>query len=186
MKTLLITALSLITLTAFAQKDTVGLKIPYTDGAVLYEKVFETPGIPKAALLNNSHVWFIQCQKGDDDIQLLDTSLFKIVGKGSEPLSFKGPLNVTVPMVARTTIQIDCKDNKYRCRIYNITLDNADTSAINRFETTPEQLVATLTGNGTGSGLNKNQARRLLESLNATINNTMAAMYKTIGDKNDF
>jgi len=46
--------------------------------------------------------------------------------------------------------------------------------------------VATLTGNGTGSDLNKNQARRLLESLNATINNTMAAMYKTIGDKNDF
>jgi len=97
MKTLIIIALSLITLTAFAQKDTVGLKIPYSNGAVVYEKVFEAPGVSKAALLNNGHVWFIQCQKGDDDIQLLDTSLFKIVGKGSEPLSFKGPLNVTYP-----------------------------------------------------------------------------------------
>ena len=41
-----------------AQKDTVGLKIPVTDGAVIYERVFDVPGKSKADLYKNAQLWF--------------------------------------------------------------------------------------------------------------------------------
>lgn len=185
MKTPLIIALLFVAGTAFAQKDTVGLKIPYADGTVVYEKVFDTPGIKKAALFSNSQVWFIQRYTGRD-IVLLDTSLAKIVEIVREPLSFKGPLNINVPCIARMTVQVDCKDNKYRCRFYKISISTDRSYTGDKIETTPEELVTTLTGNGTLMSLNKNQARRLLESLNAMVSNTMASLFKTMSDKNDF
>jgi hypothetical protein len=185
MKTLLITIFTLITATAFAQKDTVGLNIPYADGVVVYERVFEATGVSKAALYDNSLLWLTQRYKGDRYLEISDTATARVTGKGREIVNFTGPLNHLMPFEGLFTIQIDCKDNRYRCRIYNIILSTDEGNKSDRTIITPEELVATLTGKPEGV-LNKNQARRMLESLNTTINDTMASLYKTMADKNDF
>jgi len=186
MKTLFVLIFTLITGTAFAQKDTVGLNIPYADGAVVYEKVFDAPGISKAELYSNSQLWFTQHYRGEKDIEIADTAMARVVGKGKEIVNFVGPLNLSMPFNDSFTIQIDCKDNKYRCRMYKMTLSSQEANKSDRTIITPEELTATLAGQTGGSGLNKNQARRMMESLNTTVNNTMTSLYKTMTDKNDF
>jgi hypothetical protein len=54
MKKLLILALIIFTKSAFAQKDTVGLNIPFANNTVVYERVFEVPNAPKNMLFGNA------------------------------------------------------------------------------------------------------------------------------------
>jgi hypothetical protein len=186
MRNLFFVILLFISAPVFAQKDTTGLHIPINDGAVVYEKVFNAPGRSKAELYSNARLWFVEHYKGINSIEIADTVMSRLVGKGKETVNFIGPLNMAMPFDGKLTIQIDCKDGKYRCRIFNITLSSREPDPKDRTTTTPEDMVDVLTGKSSASPLNKNQARRMLESLNTTINNTLTSLYKTMIDNNDF
>ncbi|MDB5136029.1 MAG: hypothetical protein JWP37_2632 [Mucilaginibacter sp.] len=184
MRKLLFVIFILITNIAFAQKDTIGLNIPISNGKVIYERVFKTPGKSKSELYNNAQTWFIEHYNGARNIEINDTTMGRLVGRGKEIVNFKGPLGVLMPFDNRLTIQIDCKDSVYRCRIFNMRLSYPKTTTTDDIDTNPEEMVSILTGK---SGvLNKNQARRMLESLNITINDTMLSLYKNMTEKDDF
>ena len=188
-KSLLLSSLFLFIIKgAFAQKDTVGLHIPFSEGTVVYEKVFDAPGKSKADLYSSAQLWFITHYKGDRDILAQDSIAGKIVGKGKEIVNWEGPVSTVIPFNNFLTIQIDCKDSKYRIRMYNMHLIAPKNYNIDGTETTPEDMVNLLTGQPTASAaaFNKKQATRMLESLNITINNTMASLYKTMTDNDDF
>jgi hypothetical protein len=186
MKNLRFIILLFISTSSFAQKDTTGLHIPMSDGAVVYEKVFESPGKSKAELYSNARLWFIERYKGTNDIVVADSAMSRLVGKGRELVNFTGPMNVAMPFDDRLTIQIDCKDGRYRCRIFNMTLISRELDQKDRIVTSPEEMVNILNGKGGVSGLNRNQARRMIESLNTTIDMTMMSLFKTMTDKDDF
>ncbi len=186
MKNLIIALFALISVSASAQKDTAGLKMPVITGNVVYEQVFETPGKTRYQLFNDAQQWFIARYKSFRNIEVTDSVNVRVIGKGKEIVNYVGPLNVSLPFISRMTIQIDCKDGKFRSRMSSINLTPRDTSASGNFVTTPEELVDMLNGKSQINGLNKNQARRLLESLNITINNTMLSIQKALADKNDF
>jgi len=186
MKKLPFIILLLLTKFTFAQKDTVGLHIPYSEGSVVYERVFAANGKSKDQLYSNAKLWFINHYNNSREILSQDSTVGRVVGKGKETIQFKGPLSVIVPFDDRMTIQIDVKDNRYRCRMYNMTLSTQETDKKDRTVATPEELVNTLTGKGNTSALNKSQARRMLESLNTTIDAAMASLNKTMNDDDDF
>jgi hypothetical protein len=184
MRKFLFAILILFTNVAFAQKDTIGLNIPVSNGKVVYERVFKTPGKSKPELYNSAQTWFIEHYNGARNIEINDTIMGRFVGRGKEIVNFKGPLGVSMPFDDRLTIQIDCKDSVYRCRIFNMRLSYPKTTTTDEINTNPEEMVSILTGKG--GVLNKNQARRMLESLNTTINNTMQSLYKSMTEKDDF
>lgn len=186
MKNLLLAALLLTSTAALAQKDTTGLHIPFANGNVVYEKVFDAPGKTKLQLFNSAQQWFIGRYKTDRGIEVLDTVNMRVIGKGKETVNFSSGFNASGPFADLMSIQIDCKDGKYRCRLYSITLTNGDVHATNNLldnlVTNPENIVSFLGGKSGTSHLNKNQARGILEALNATINNVMMSLDKTMND----
>ena len=182
MKNLFLAIMFLVPIAAFAQKDTTGLHIPMSNGSVVYEKIFEAPGKTKMQLFNSAQQWFIERYKTDKSIEVLDTANMRVLGKGKEMVNFIGPFNAAMTFVDRMSIQIDCKDGKYRCRMYSMTLANDDTSQMGKITTSPEEMVSIATGKSEPSGLNKKQARRVIESLNAAVNNAMMSLDKTMND----
>ncbi|MBS1527165.1 MAG: DUF4468 domain-containing protein, partial [Bacteroidetes bacterium] len=149
-------------------------------------KVFDAPGKTKIQLFNSAQQWFIGRYKTDDGIEVLDTSNMRVIGKGKETVNFSSGLNASGPFRSLMSIQIDCKDGKYRCRLYSITLTNGNVHATNNLldnlVINPESMVDLLTGKSGQSQLTKNQARGMLQALNATINNTIASLDKTMND----
>ena len=126
MKKLLVLALIIFAKSAFAQKDTVGLNIPFVNNTVVYEKVFDVPNVPKNLLYSNAGLWFAETHPyvQDTQLELVDPVLSRVVGrvKSSTVIVTNKVLwdtyygNITYNF----TLQVDCKDNKYRIRIYNI------------------------------------------------------------------
>ena len=141
MKNLIIALFALISVSASAQKDTAGLKMPVITGNVVYEQVFETPGKTRYQLFNDAQQWFIARYKSFRNIEVTDSVNVRVIGKGKEIVNYVGPLNVSLPFISRMTIQIDCKDGKFRSRMSSINLTPRDTSASGNFVTTPEELV---------------------------------------------
>ena len=187
MKKLCLIALVLFSKAAFAQKDTVGLHIPYANGSVVYEKVFKTAGKLQTELYKNAQQWLIERYKTERVIEITDTLTGKVIGKGKEAFNIDLALGNAVSFKGLFTIQIDCKDNKYRCRIYSINLHhdkgNSNDDEIN---TSPEEMVNLLLGKNASVPITKNQAKKLLVSLGDTVDNTMMSLYKTMADKQDF
>jgi hypothetical protein len=180
MKHFLLCAVAIIlTQTAFAQKDTVGLNIPVKDGAVVYEKVLEVAGKSEPDLFRNASKWIVDYFSGSKDI-LLDAGKNDgmVAGKGKLPVPFKGALGTVVYYDDKLSIEIDCKDNKCRLRIYSQLL-SSPRSEYGQVITTPEELIAKLLETGK-SQLNNKQARRMLQSMNDTIGDVIQSFNKAM------
>ncbi|HVS91776.1 MAG TPA: DUF4468 domain-containing protein [Mucilaginibacter sp.] len=182
MKNLFLVVLLLIPAALFAQKDTAGLHVPMNNGGVVYEKVFNAPGKTQMQLFNAAQEWFIGRYRTDRVIEMIDTVNMRIIGKGKETVNFTGPVNASIPFDDRMSIQVDCKDGKYRCRMYSIALTIQDPAERDKTAVGPEDMVNILTGKNGKGGFNKAQARRMLEALNSTINSAMASLDKTMND----
>ncbi|SDR87241.1 protein of unknown function [Mucilaginibacter mallensis] len=168
--------------TAFAQKDTTGLNIPVKDGNVVYERVVEIPGKSKADLYKNAKQWFVDYFKSSRDvIQSEDKGDGKIVGKGILPVLFNGAMGTQVIYDDNLSIQVDCKDGKYRVRIYEQLLSSPVGGQVT---TTPEELIAKLLGTGS-SPFNAKQARRMLESMNSEMLSTLASVNRAMSARTD-
>src|SRR4051812_3073290 len=83
MKKLLILLLIISAKSAIAQKDTVGLNVPYVNGTVVYEQVFDAPNASKKLLYSNAGLWVAQTHPyvADTQLQLEDPGLSRVVGR---------------------------------------------------------------------------------------------------------
>ncbi|WP_419700637.1 DUF4468 domain-containing protein [Mucilaginibacter sp. NFX135] len=178
--------LVLITKTVFAQKDTIGLNTPFINGAVVYEKVFNAPGKSKSDLFNKGQLWLIARYKNIDAIQILNDSTGRIVGKGREMIRVRDILRGDEDYKVDMSLQIDCKDGKYRCRIFNIKIKDTGEGKDNIL-CTSEDLMNYLIGNkGNPVRFSKTASKRILQSLNNTMNGVMLAINQSMSQNDDF
>ena len=179
-KTVLLFTFSFISLGLFAQKDTIGLNLPVKDNAIVYEQVVSAEGKSKADLYKNAKQWFVDYFKSSKEvIQSEDKEDGKIIGKGIIAVPFKGMMGMSVIYNDKLTIQIDCRDGKYRCKIYDMLLATQDDVTL---KTTPETIMNKLLGKEK-SPFNDAQSRRMLLSVDTetkkTLSSLKAAMIKS-------
>jgi hypothetical protein len=192
MKNLFLLACLLITKITFAQqKDTVGLNTPFINGEIVYQKIFNAPGKSSAQLFSNAQLWFIKHYR-NPNIQIQDNTTGRVVGVGIELLTFKGMLGVDATFDTNMAIQIDCKNDRYRVRIFNIVIKAEDANKVKSF-IYAEQLMNDLVGIKTNTALvsnanifNKNQSKRALQSLNALVDNISWSIDQTINESDNF
>ena len=185
-----IALLTLLFSSAKAQKDTTGLNLPYKDGKLIYEGIFSIDNKSQKELYSNASQWFVDFFKSSKDvIQSQDKEQGRIVGKGIllEQIKIWG---MATQYPNEVTIQIDVKDNKYRYRIYNMTL-SIGTQNLNGFGTlsgrqfTAEDLIGNLTGQK-NKVLTKNASRLMLESINDNVKGITLSLLKAMKVNNTF
>ncbi len=191
MKKLLVLALIIFAKSAFAQKDTVGLNIPFVNNTVVYEKVFDVPNVPKNLLYSNAGLWFAETHPyvQDTQLELVDPVLSRVVGrvKSSTVIVTNKVLwdtyygNITYNF----TLQVDCKDNKYRIRIYNIqdVLGNTYTPIDNLMFALISSKSYTLANTAV---LKVPDLKQRFQALNTIANNVIADITKSMLGDNSF
>ena len=191
MKKLLVFAFIIFTKSAFAQKDTVGINIPFSNNAVVYEKVFDVPNAPKNLLYSNAALWFAQTHPygGDTQLRLADPVLSRVVGRVKS--SSGGTYKVLWQTQYYTfdfdfTLQVDCKDNKYRIRVYNIQ------DVIDSKVSAPVDGMMQAFSNGksfllpTGIAMGADALKKLFQSLNIAVNNVLTDLTINMTADNSF
>ncbi|MES2375714.1 MAG: DUF4468 domain-containing protein [Bacteroidota bacterium] len=192
MKNLIVLVFILIAKITFAQqKDTVGLNTPFINGEVVYQKVFSAPNKSTAQLFSNAQLWFIKHYR-NPNIQIQDEATGRVVGSSVELLTFKGMLGIDGTFDTNMAIQIDCKNGRYRARIFNIVIKAEDANKVKSF-INAEQLMYDLVGIKINAALvnnanpfNKNQSKRALQSLNILVDNVMSSINQTMNDSDNF
>ncbi|SDT59344.1 protein of unknown function [Mucilaginibacter mallensis] len=191
MKKLLVLALIIFVKSAFAQKDTVGLNVPFVNNTVVYEKVFDVPTAPKNLLYSNAGLWFAETHPyvQDTQLQLVDPVLSRVVGRVKSYTvvvtdkvlwdTYYG--NITYNF----TLQVDCKDNKYRIRIYNIqdVLGNTYTPVDNLMFALISSKSYTLAN---AAVLKVPDLKQRFQALNTIVNNVIADLTKSMLVDNSF
>ena len=191
MRKLLVLALIIFAKSASAQKDTVGLNVPFVNNTVVYEKVFDVPTAPKNLLYSNASLWFAETHPyvQDTQLQLVDPALSRVVGRIKSYT-----VVVTDKVLWQTyygnitynfTLQVDCKDNKYRIRIYNIQdiLDNTYTPIDNLMFALISSKSYTLAN---AAVLKVPDLKQRFRALNIIVNNVMADLTKNMLVDNSF
>ncbi len=125
MKKFLIIAFVIFAKSASAQKDTVGLNVPFFNNTVVYERVIDVPNAPANVLYSNAGLWFAETHPYVEQTQLQfqDPDLLRVVGRVTSATDMTNKVlwqKFQYTVTENFTLQIDCKDNKYRIRIYNI------------------------------------------------------------------
>jgi hypothetical protein len=128
----------------YCQIDSASTNLPYKDGKVIYEHIVEVPGSTKATSYAAAKKWIADSFTSSKAvIQTEDVATGQIIGKGD--------LLVTLPketsvwgfqgLLLSMSIQIDCKDEKFRVRVYDIRKRSpavgmiaADESSIESFD----------------------------------------------------
>lgn len=191
MRKIFILAFVLISSVVFAQKkDTVGLKLPFVNGKVVYEKSFKAAGRQESQLFSNSQLWFVERYKSDQVIQQRDHAAGKVAGEGTEILTFKGPLNRDVACKVKMHIEIESKDDRYTVRISDIVYGYQAEPTEERTFFSAEDMVNDMTQhkykNAEGFNpvpFNKKQSKKALASLTPLINNMMTSISQTMNRK---
>jgi hypothetical protein len=192
MKKLLILALIIFAKSAFAQKDTVGLNVPFANNTIVYEKVFDVPTAPKNLLYSNAGLWFAETHPyvQDTQLQLVDPVLSRVVGrvKSSTVVVTSKVLwqSYYATITYHFTLQVDCKDNKYRIRIYNIQ------DVIGNDYAPADDLMFALISSksytivNTTNALKPSDLKQHFQALNTIVNNVMADLTKSMLVDNSF
>ncbi|WP_183576268.1 DUF4468 domain-containing protein [Mucilaginibacter sp. X5P1] len=191
MKKLLVLALIIFAKSAFAQKDTVGLNVPFVNNTVVYERVFNVPGASKNLLYSNAGLWFAETHPyvQDTQLELVDPVLSRVVGRIKSYT-----VVVTDKVLWQTyygnitynfTLQVDCKDDKYRIRIYNIQdiLGNDYTPVDNLMFALISSKSYTLAN---AAVLKVPDLKQRFQALNTIVNNVMADLTKNMLVDNSF
>lgn len=174
-KLILVSCLQILTLVSFAQiKDTVGLNLQFKDGKLHYEGVVEIPGKSKDELYKNAKLWFVNYfNNANFVIQLDDPQEGKIVGKGAFRLYFKSLM--TFQCLNNLTIQIDCKDGKYRYKFYDMVITAP--MEYNRTRDIPaEYFVNKLTGIKPAASYTKSQSEQIVKSNSKALNDAITSI----------
>jgi hypothetical protein len=190
MKKLLILALIIFSKSAFAQKDTVGLNINFTNNTVVYERIVDVPEASKNMLFGNAGLWLAETHPyiASTALQLEDPILSRVVGHvtsyTSEPYKVLWQTNYYL-YTYNFTVQIDCKDNKYRIRIYNIQ------DVFGTMYTPIDNLMFALVNSksytlANGGVLKAADLQNRFKTLNTVINNVITDINKDMAVDNSF
>lgn len=190
MKKLLIFAFLLCAKTLFAQKDTVGLNIPFINNTVAYERVFNVPNTTANMLYANAGIWLAETHPygGSTQLTLNDSNLSRVVGRvkytvvTSEKILWETNY---YNYVSDFTIQIDCRDNQYRVRIYNIQ-NVVGTTYIPTDELMQSLIKSKSYALDGGGFINTKGLNHLFQTLNTAINNVMTDINKSMMEDNGF
>ncbi|MCC8426070.1 DUF4468 domain-containing protein [Mucilaginibacter sp. UR6-11] len=108
-----------------------GLNTPFINGQVVYQKVFNAPGRPAAVLYSYAELWFVKRFKNFNNIQIQDEVIARVVGNGTDILTFKGGLlGMELTYHVTMTIQIDSRDGRYRARVSNVVIEIEDANKL--------------------------------------------------------
>jgi len=119
---------------AFSQIDTTSNKLPYVDGKVVYEKVISINGVGKDIIYTTSKKWIVDSFLSSNTvkqisvIQTEDKEFGQIIGKGYKPIFMEENPKPEQTMFGSLLnfyffVQIDCKDEKFRIRFYDLKRD---------------------------------------------------------------
>lgn len=191
MRKLLLLSFVLIGQLCFAQhKDTVGLKIPYTNGKVFYERSFKAPDQSQTQLYSNAQLWFVERYKSDEAIDKHEHADAKVIGHGTETITFKGPLKRDVPVKVKLNIEIESKADLYTVRISNIVYGYQADPTEERSYFTAEDMINDITQrkykNAEGINpvpFNHKQSKNALQELNPLINDILKSINQTMSKK---
>ncbi|MDB5157598.1 MAG: hypothetical protein JWR50_2305 [Mucilaginibacter sp.] len=191
MRKLFLLTFVLISQIAFAQKkQNAAPNVPLKNGEIVYEKEFNVAGKSGDQLYSNSESWFVKRYKSAEGIEVKDRPTGKVIGSGTEFLTFKGPVNRNVSCKVKMMIQINSKDGGYSVRIYNIVYGYQEDPTKEREFFKAEDMMNYIMGqkvkNAEGYNpvaFNKKQSVKALESLNGLINDVMASINQTMSGK---
>jgi len=191
MRKLLLLTFVLISQIAFAQKkQNAAPNVPLKNGEIVYEKEFNVAGKSSDQLYSNSEAWFVKRYKSAEGIETKDRAAGKVVGSGTEFLTFKGPINRDVTCKVKMMIQINSKDGGYGVRIYNIVYGYQEDPTKEREFFKAEDMLNYVMGkkvkNEEGYNpivFNRKQSAKALEGLNGMINDVMASINQTMTEK---
>ncbi|MCC8426068.1 DUF4468 domain-containing protein [Mucilaginibacter sp. UR6-11] len=176
MRNLIIMATILFANIAYAQnKDTVGLKLPFTNGKVVYQKTFKVPGKSRSLLFTNAREWFEKRYNNLDSVNVQDASNGRLTGSGWDVLSFKGPLHMDVTSRVGKTIEINSANDIYSINISDIIIGYQEEPELPRTYFTAEDLVNHVLGKKYPRGtlnpvpFNKKLSKKALVSLNKLV-----------------
>lgn len=124
-------------------------KLPEKDGKVIYEEVDSMPGIEKDELYSRSKIWLVNTFKSAKDVvQLDDKQSGQLIGKGNFQYEYV-VLLTSGTWICSFTLQIDCRGNKARIKIYDISSRSA--------------------GEATAEYFNKHNAQKHIKPINENI-----------------
>jgi hypothetical protein len=97
----------------FAQDQPTPFTFPVKDGKVIYEEVVDVSGKDMLSIYSKATSWYFKTFKGSND---------KVVNSDASIGQFVADVQSDIDDVfyMKYTIQIDCKENKYRVRFTNI------------------------------------------------------------------
>ena len=105
---------------------------------VTYQEVVKVDNTPQAELYNRAKSWFAKSFRSANKVlQMYDKDLGKLIGKGSEPLTYKYAL-VNMNYTLHYTLAVVVKDGRYRYEITDITVPDDDPAG---YHLTLDQIV---------------------------------------------
>jgi hypothetical protein len=179
-KITLLISLFILSVSAQAQinKDTIGLNLPFKDGALLYTGVVNSPGKSKLELYKNAQQWFVDNFKSSKAvIQNQDKDDGLIVGKGVLTFNSGIGLGMVMPFGDDVTVKIECKDDKYRYSFYDIRITyfyNGTT------DFTIDDVLDKLQGRHTRWGWSKKNAKNVLINGDVEVKNSIVSLNKAM------
>jgi hypothetical protein len=118
--------LLLIPLLIFAQIDTTKVELPYKNDKIFFETIVQVPAITQAVIYTASKKWIAESfQSGKSVIQTEDKEAGQIVGRAYTTVHAPGGGIYFGLITLQFNIQIDCKNEKYRIRFYDIKKSDA-------------------------------------------------------------
>ena len=166
-------------------------EVPLVNGEIVYEKTFSAAGQSGTQLYDNAENWFVKRYKSAEGIEVKNKATGRVVGNGTELLTFKGPLKRDVSCKVKMKIEIASKDGDYRVRISNIVYGyQAEPTDERTFFSAEDLQKYVATGkkikNAEGFNpipFNKKQSLKALGGLNPVIENVMTSINQTMGGK---
>lgn len=155
------------------------INLPMVDGKVSLSEVVEVD-LTQKQLYNNLKAWFVYYFKSAKNvIQLDDPEAAKVIGKALlEPnVSYLGQIRGSSMPIS---IQVDCKDNKYR-----YIVDVIDYNHVNNSLSIPD-LIKVVNGEKKTLTTNKGYANRQLESISKELNDLIISLKKAMLHNDDF
>lgn len=103
------------------------MMLPETDGKITYEKIVDITGKTKDFIFSAANKWMFDSFK--EGVQSADKEQGQILGTGGFQIEeITNFLNPGDNYTYHFKIQIDCKDNKYRVRLYDLSYYKGSTS----------------------------------------------------------
>jgi hypothetical protein len=133
------------------------------DGKVVYEEIDSIPNISKVELYNKSKIWLVNTfNDAKAVLQIDDKDNGQLIGKGNFDYLYTVVL-ASARWVCNFTVQIDCRDNKARIKVYDISSRSA--------------------GEATAEYFNKHHANKHIKAIDDGVKGLLASYKSALSKK---